>query len=198
MANTTLPLPTTLSIPVFTSMNPASLPSTRACSVRVITAVQHWHLCFPDSEGLDDAAELVGDADLLRTLGETLLAVLAGAGPGLSVGQGLAIALDELLLALGIVSGRRLGQWEDMTVHSLVVIGEVARDIHTVRTRHTVFAGCAGYGRHTRHLVGNLRQQRILCLRGSVGSVLLIIFVRRFGQPRLLFLICRTILILYL
>ena len=53
-----------------------------------------------DAEGLHDAAHLVGDADLLGTLGQTFLAVLTGTGPGLGIRQGLAITLNELLLAL--------------------------------------------------------------------------------------------------
>ena len=49
-----------------------------------------------------------------------------------------------------------------MIVDSLVVVGKVARDIHSIGTRHTVFTGSTGYGRESHHLVGNVRQQLVL------------------------------------
>ena len=100
-----------------------------------------------DAEGLHDAAHLVGDADLLGTLGQTFLAVLTGTGPGLSIRQGLAITLNELLLTFCIVGccGSRQGQ--DVFSDGLIVVSEIARDIDTVRTRHAVFTRGAGDGR---------------------------------------------------
>ena len=104
-------------------------------------------LSSSDAEGLHDAAHLVGDADLLGTLGQTFLAVLTGTGPGLGIRQGLAITLDELLLAFCVVGccGSRQGQ--NVLSDGLVVVGEVARDVDAVRTGHAVFAGGAGDGR---------------------------------------------------
>ena len=54
------------------------------------------------AQKLDDAAHLVGNADLLRALGQASLAIhtLVGAGIGR---QGFAIARKESLLAFGII-----------------------------------------------------------------------------------------------
>ena len=97
-----------------------------------------------DAKGLHDAAHLVGDANLLGTLGQTFLAVLTGTGPGLGIRQGFAITLDELLLALCIVGGCGSRQGQDVFGDGLVVVSEVARDVDTIGTGHAVFAGGAG------------------------------------------------------
>ena len=99
-----------------------------------------------DAEGLHDAAHLVGDADLLGTLGQTFLAVLTGTGPGLGIRQGLAITLNELLLALCIVGCSWSGQGQDMFGDGLVVVSEIAWDVDTIGTGHAVFAGGTGNG----------------------------------------------------
>ena len=108
-----------------------------------------FKLSSSDAEGFHDTAHLIGDADLLGALGQALLTVLAGTGPGLGIRQGLAITLDELLLALGIVGSCVCRQGQQMIVDSLVVVGEVARDVDAIRTGHTVFAGGAGDCRET-------------------------------------------------
>ena len=108
-----------------------------------------FKLSSSDAEGFHDTAHLIGDADLLGTLGQALLTVLAGTGPGLGIRQGLAITLDELLLAFCVVGccGSRQGQ--NVLSYGLVVVGEVARDVDAIRTGHTVFAGGAGDCRET-------------------------------------------------
>ena len=101
----------------------------------------------------------------MRTFWKTFFTVLTAPCPFLGIGQSLAITLDELLLALGIVGGRGFWQRQHVTVHGFIVIGKVTRDIDIVRTRHAVFAGRAGNRRYTRYLIGNLRQQGVLSLR---------------------------------
>ena len=119
-------------------------------------------LSSSDAEGLHDAAHLVGDANLLGALGQTFLAVLTGTGPGLGIRQGLAITLDELLLALCIVGGCGSRQGQDVFSDGLIVVCEIARDVDTIRTRHAVFTGGAGDSREARHLVSNVGKQRVL------------------------------------
>ena len=51
-----------------------------------------------------------------------------------------------------------------MAVHSLVVVGEVARYVDAIGAGHAVFAGGAGNGGEARHLVGDIGQQLVLGL----------------------------------
>ena len=116
------------------------------------------------SDGLHDACHLVGDANLLGTLGEADLAVATLRSPGGGIGQGFLVAGDELLTALRIVGCRLLGQGQQVAVDCLVVVGEVSRDVHSEGARHAVFAGGAGNGGEARHLVGNIGQQGVFGL----------------------------------
>ena len=64
---------------------------------------------------------------------------------------------------LGAACMRDIGfHFPDMIVDGLVVIGEVAWDIHTIRTRHAVFASSTWNDGNARHLISNLGQQGIL------------------------------------
>ena len=119
------------------------------------------------AEDLDDAAHLVGDADLLRALGQAGFAIdtLVGSGIG---GQCLTIAVKESMLALGIVwlGGGRQGQ--DMLIDSLVIETEVAGDVHTIGAWHAVSTRGAGDDGNARHAVGNLLEQGVLGIGARV------------------------------
>ena len=108
------------------------------------------------AQELDDAAHLVGDAYLLRALGQAGLAIdtLVGSGIGR---QCLEIASEETLLALGIVGSAGQWQGQDVLIDGLVIEAEVARNIDTIGAWHTVGTGGAGNDGKTRHAVSASR-----------------------------------------
>ena len=60
---------------------------------------------LPDAQRLDDTCHLVGNAYLLRALGEALLTIHAGQCPLLFVGQGGLQSLVETAFTLGEIGG---------------------------------------------------------------------------------------------
>jgi len=87
---------------------------------------------LPLAEELYDAGHLVGDANLLRTFGQTFLTIGTATGPCLDVGQCQPQAIGELLFLVSIVGSALVGQGQNVTVHRLVVVGKVAWDIHAI------------------------------------------------------------------
>ena len=104
---------------------------------------------------------------MLRTLLQALLAVHALIGPSLLV-DGLLVALLELGSALGVVGRRLIGQRQQLFVHRIVVVGEVAGYVYVVRARHAVAAGRTGNGGIATHAVGDACQQGVLLLRAGI------------------------------
>ena len=115
---------------------------------------------------LDDAAHLVGDAYLLRALGQARLAIdtLVGSGIGW---QGCAIAGEETLLALGIVGCCGNGQGQDVLVDGFVIETEVAWDVHAVGARHAVGAGGTRDGGIARSMNHRLWEAQTWLLSGA-------------------------------
>ena len=104
---------------------------------------------------------------MLRTLLQALLAVHALIGPSLLV-DGLLVALLELGSTLGVVGRRLVGQGQQLLIHCVIVVGEVAWNVYVVWARHTVAAGCTGNGGIATHAVGDASQQGILLFRTGV------------------------------
>ena len=123
----------------------------------VLVLIVNCYYCYllfsPLSCQFDDAAHLVGNADLLRAFADTLTAINAGGGALLSR-YCRTVGFDESILLVGIILGSRLWQRQHLVGNGLVVEGEVARDIHSVGARHTITAGGATYGWEACHLVG--------------------------------------------
>ena len=94
---------------------------------------------------LIDSCELLRDVDILRTMWITLSAV--DAMVCLTKRRNRAVVTDEVypssfLIVLCLLALRHI-----TLVHTLVVVGKDSRNINTVRTRHTILAVVARYGR---------------------------------------------------
>ena len=94
---------------------------------------------------LIDSCELLRDVDILRAMRITLTAVYAMIS--LTKRRNRAVVADEvdatcLLIVLCLLALRHI-----TLVHALVVVGEDAWDVNTVRARHTILAVVARYGR---------------------------------------------------
>ena len=94
---------------------------------------------------LIDSCELLRDVDILRTMRVTLSAIYAMVC--LTKRRNRAVVTDEvdatcLLVVLCLFALRHI-----TLVHALVVVGEDARDVNAVRTRHTILTVVARYGR---------------------------------------------------
>ena len=83
-----------------------------------------------------------------------MLAVYALVGALLG-GHGGIVCLDECLVT-GVIVRVALGwQRQGLGLHSFVINGEVARDVHTIGTRHTIGASGAGDYGDTRDIIGD-------------------------------------------
>ena len=94
---------------------------------------------------LIDSCELLRDVDILRAMWITLSAVYAMIS--LTKRRNRAVVADEVYPAGLLVVLRFLALRYVTLVHALVVVGEDAWDVNTVRTRHTIFAIVARHGR---------------------------------------------------
>ena len=94
---------------------------------------------------LIDSCELLRDVDILRAMRITLSAVYAMIS--LTKRRNRAVVTDEVDATCLLVVLRLLALRYVTLVHALVVMGEDAWDINTVRTRHTILAVVARYGR---------------------------------------------------
>ena len=94
---------------------------------------------------LIDAGELLRDVDILRAMRIALTAVYAMVS--LTKRRYGAVVADEVDATSLLIVLRLLALRHITLVHALVVVGEDAWDINTVRTRHTILAVVARYGR---------------------------------------------------
>ena len=94
---------------------------------------------------LIDSCELLRDVDILRTMWITLTAVYAMIS--LTKRRNRAVVADEVDATCLFVVLRLLALWYVTLVLALVVVGEDAWDINTVRARHTILAVVARHGR---------------------------------------------------
>ena len=94
---------------------------------------------------LIDSCELLRDVDILRAMWITLSAVYAMIS--LTKRRNRAVVADEVYPASLLVVLRFLALWYITLVHALVVVGEDAWDINTIRARHTILAVVARHGR---------------------------------------------------
>jgi len=113
-----------------------------------------------------DVAEFVGDADVLRAVGNAGAA--ADAVGGLAFWFNDAVVTDEETAAgfrkVFILSG----DCDVAFVHALVIMREGRRDVNSIRTRHTILTRCAGYERELYELVGDVFKEFVVLLGARV------------------------------